>query len=183
VGLITKRDDFDQLFVSFDHTAFRFEVRDRYDVATERESVERFIATGSRERDPASRREWLGLIAAASAQGKRFMRVRCVTVPLSDYARFGLAGAIDNNAAGEDIRYMERSRYNELGLPNSDVWMFDSARLAVLHFGDDDKLRATEIVTDPVVVQQHCQWRDAAWHYAIPRDEFAATHGSELAAR
>jgi hypothetical protein len=167
-------EDFERLFTSFDHTAFRFETRDRYNVDAEQEHIRKFLAG---EPDPERRwRPWHDTVRNATTAGKRFMRVRAVSVPLSDYARFGLVGAEYNNEAGEDIRYMERTRYRELGLPEHDVWLFDSQRLAFLHFDDDDRLVGAEITTDPDTVLRHCQWRDVAWHYAVTRDEFAAKH-------
>jgi hypothetical protein len=30
-----------------------------------------------------------------------------------------------------------------------------------------------EIIEDPAGIVQHNYWRDAAWHYAVRRDDFA----------
>ncbi len=113
------------------------------------------------------------MIRAATAEGKRFTRVRVVSMPLTDYSRFGLWCAQQTNAAGEDIRYLPRDQAEAEGLPNYDYWLFDSRKLARLHFDDADHFLGIEIIEDPAVVVQHCFWRDAAWHHAIERDAFA----------
>lgn len=117
--------------------------------------------------------DWLSMIRAATAQGKRFRRVRVVSVPLSEYNRFGYALARHNNAAGEDIRYIIRNDAQTVGLPNHDYWLFDSRTLALMHFDDDDRFTGAQILDDAAVIVQHNYWRDAAWHHAVRRDDFA----------
>ena len=51
---------------------------------------------------------WLTMIREATAAGRRFTRVRVVTVPLTDYSRFAVFCSGHTNAAGEDIRYLGR---------------------------------------------------------------------------
>lgn len=99
--------------------------------------------------------------------------MRVVSVPLSDYGRFGLWGAQYNNGAGEDIRYLTRDAADAEGLPDHDYWLFDSRMLARMHFDDDDRLLDLEIVEDPAEIVQHGYWRDAARHRAVRRDDFA----------
>lgn len=159
---------FVELFRSFAHTARRLEVRDRYDSPTEREPLRRFLA-GEAE-DLAWFQNWVGIVGQATRAGKVFQRVRVVTVPLSDYSRFGLSLARHNIAAGEDIRYLDRAA--AAGLPGLDFWVFDSCRVAQLHFTDDDQLQGAEIITDPAVVVERCAALDDAVHRSITRDEF-----------
>lgn len=119
---------------------------------------------------------WLDRIATATSEGRRFARVRVVSLPLTDYSRFGLWCSGHTNAAGEDIRYLDRGQAQAVGLPHYDYWLFDSCRLAVMHFDDeDDRFLGLDLITDPVTVVQHAYWRDAAWHYAASRDEFATS--------
>jgi hypothetical protein len=93
---------------------------------------------------------------------------------LTDSARYGLWVAQFNNEAGEDIRYLARDEAQ--GLPEFDYWMFDSRTIAKMHWSDQDELLGFELIEDPAtVVQLNCQ-RDAAWHRAITRDDFAAQH-------
>lgn len=115
--------------------------------------------------------DWLGLIRRLTAEGRRITRVRVVTVPLTDYSRFGVFCSAHTNAAGEDIRYLPRDEAGEL--PDHDFWLFDSRKLVRQHFDDDDKFLGAEIVTDPAAVVQANYWRDAAWHHARLRETFA----------
>jgi hypothetical protein len=55
-----------------------------------------------------------------------------------------------------------------------DAWIFDSRLVAVLNFDDADNLVDVELITEPAEVVRYAQVRDAAWHYAVPFEEFAA---------
>lgn len=113
------------------------------------------------------------MVREATNEGRHIMHVRVVDLPLSDYNRFGHAVAQYNNAAGEDIRYLTRDRAKAAELPDHDYWLFDSCKLTVMHFSDDDRFLGAEMIEDPSVVVQHNYWRDAAWHHAVRRDDFA----------
>ncbi|GAA0944911.1 DUF6879 family protein [Nonomuraea longicatena] len=172
--LISGREFLD-LFDSFAGSAYRQEARDRYNSPDEHSAVESF-----RRGQPDTRylhtRPWLESVRDKTGQGKVFQRVRIVTVPLKDYSRYALWSVQGNLAAGEDIRYLSRDQAVELGLPEHDSWLFDSARVAFLHFDHDDSLLGAELVTDPDVVARHRAWRDIAWRGAVDRDEFARLH-------
>ena len=116
---------------------------------------------------------WLDMIRKATTAGRRFSRVRVVTVPLTDYSHFGVWCAQFTNSAGEDIRYLERCAAEKAGLPQHDYWLFDSHTLLRIHFDDSDTFLGGEIIDDPSVIVQHNHWRDAAWHHATRRDDFA----------
>jgi len=153
------------------------EARDNYDAPAEREPMRRFLAGEADEF--ASRRPWLEMVTAAAAEGRRFLRVRVVSMPLTDYSRWGLWCAQFANAAGEDIRYLSRVQADAAGLPSGDWWLLDSRTLALMHYDDADRFVGAEVVADPVVVVQYRYWQDAAWHHAIVRGEFAAIAGGE----
>jgi hypothetical protein len=116
------------------------------------------------------------MVRDATAGGKRFARVRVVSVPLTDYSRFGVWCAQFTNGAGEDIRYLERDQAGAAGVPGHDYWLFDSRMLVRMDFDDHDAFLGVELVEDPTAVVQHNYWRDAAWHYAVKRDDFAEQH-------
>lgn len=163
--------EFGALWDDFQHTAFKLEGRDQYDVPSEKESLGRFLA-GQPDPERATR-PWLVKMKAATTAGKRIERVRIVTEPHTDYVRWLLAGNPLNAAAGEDIRYLPRPRATKHDLPEHDFILFDSARLVLLNFDDADRPLQHELVTDPEIVVRHCQWRDAAWHYAVPYELYA----------
>ncbi|ONI74772.1 hypothetical protein ALI144C_38880 [Actinosynnema sp. ALI-1.44] len=161
---------FRQLFSEFEHTAFRLEVRNAYAVERERKYLDRFLA-GAPE-DVSWLAGWFDTVRTATEAGRRFMRVRVVDLPLSDYSRFGYVHARYNNDAGEDIRYLHREAARDVGLPNHDYWLFDSRRLLRMNFDDEDRLLNCEFDEDPIEIVRHNYWRDVAWHHAVKRDEF-----------
>lgn len=174
--MLLAREEFQQLFVTFKHTAFRLEVRDFYNVAGEREDFRRWLA-GERldkEKEAADRKPWLDKMRAATQAGKRIERVRVVTEPLTDYIRFEIEGTDLNIAVGEDTRYLPRRHPAAAELPEHDFWLFDSHQLVLMHFDDDSRPLSYELRTDAETVVKHCFWRDAAWHHAIPHERYAA---------
>jgi hypothetical protein len=42
-----------------------------------------------------------------------------------------------------------------------------------MNFDDEDVFLGTELISDPATIVQHNYWRDAAWHAAVRRDDFA----------
>jgi hypothetical protein len=147
------------------------EVRDRYDADYENESLQRFLA--GEDDDLPWMQDWLAMIREATDQGKRFARVRVVSLPLTDYSRFGVWCSQFTGGAGEDIRYLTRDVANTEGLPNEDFWLFDSRKLVRMHFDDNDSFLGAELVDDQAEIVEHNYFRDVAWHRAIRRDEFA----------
>jgi hypothetical protein len=120
--------------------------------------------------------DWLSMVREATAAGRLFSRVRVVSAPLSDYSRFGLWASQFTSAAGDDIRYLIRGEAEVLGLPKQDYWLFDSRKLVIMHFGDDDRFVAGEVTEDPAAIVEHNYWRDVARHRAISRDEFVTRY-------
>jgi hypothetical protein len=161
--------EFGQLFRTFEHTAFRLETRDEYKSTNETTALAQFIA--GEPVDMGWFQNWLTMIREATEQGRHFSRVRVVTMPLTDYSRFGVFCSEYTNAAGEDIRYL--ARHDAAGLPDYDYWLFDSSKLVRMHFDDDENFLGGELIEDPAVIVQHNYWRDAAWHRAVRRDDFA----------
>jgi len=97
-----------------------------------------------------------------------------VSEPLAEYVRYALRGTRQTVEAGEDVRYLPRARANELDLPDHDFWLFDDARLALLHFTADDRPLGAALVTEPDMVEQHRAWLELAAEHTIPYAEFLA---------
>jgi hypothetical protein len=145
------------------------EVRDWYDAPYENESVRKFLAGEPDDLEWSN--SWLDLVRAGRAEGRTFCRVRVVSIPLTDYSRFGLWASQFTVAAGEDIRYVARDE--AAGLPDHDYWMFDSRTVVRMLFDKQSVFLGGELVEDPGLVVQHNYWRDAAWHRAVRREDFA----------
>ncbi|MYV99237.1 DUF6879 family protein [Streptomyces sp. SID3343] len=170
VPVIIGFDEFDAMFETFEHTAWRLETRRAYRDDEVTDTYRRFVDGQPADYDLddawcASRRE-------QSAQGKRFERVRIMDNPPTIGQLYLLDGARRNAAVGETVRSLWRADAERLQLPREDFWLFDSRVLACLLF-DGDALVGVELVTDPVEVGRACQIRDAAWHHALPFEEFA----------
>ncbi|GHF36189.1 hypothetical protein GCM10018783_00580 [Streptomyces griseosporeus] len=108
------------LFREFRHTAWRLETRRGY--ASDRRSPkwQRWQAEEHIAAEPSA---WLESVAAHTAAGKRFERVRLVDEPATEGQRFLLASAPGNVAAGEDIRNLTRTQAEQLRLPDYDFWL------------------------------------------------------------
>lgn len=115
------------------------------------------------------------MLGEAAAAGRRFSRVRVVTMPLTEYSRFGVWCSQFTARAGEDIRYLPRDLADDL--PKHDYWLFDSRKLVRMHFNDHMSFVGGEVVEDPAEIVRHDYWRDAAWHHAVRREDFAKEHG------
>lgn len=162
--------DFGALFETYEHTAFRLEVRDSYlGVGYEQEPFRKW-QVGEPD-DMAWRRDWLDGVRRRAAEGRSMSRVRVVSMPPTDYVRFSYRNCADNIEAGEDIRYLDRA--DALDLPAYDYWLFDSLHLYTMHFDDENAFHGAELVTDPAIVAQHLQWRDEAWRRSAAYRDFA----------
>lgn len=168
-----------ELFETYRYTARRLEPRDRYNTGLSTQPLRHYL-TGDLT-DYSFMDRWTGDVSRWASQGKRMSRVRVVTEPLTDDARFSLHVARINVAAGDEIRYLPRQRAQELelGLPDEDYWIFDATKAAIIHFDDDDPPVGHELIEDLAEIVQRLYWFDAAWHHSVSREEFAAKHGVE----
>lgn len=112
------------------------------------------------------------MVRAATSEGRLFSRVRVVSVPLTDYIRFGMWMAGYTREAGDDIRYLTRGEAATAELPSHDYWLFDSRLLVRMHFADDDRFVGAEVIEEPAAIVEHNYWRDAARHYALTPEDF-----------
>ncbi|MER7664872.1 MULTISPECIES: DUF6879 family protein [unclassified Streptomyces] len=159
-------EEFDGMFTSLRHSAWRLETRRRYAGDETTDTYRQFVAEGRVDwdlDDPwcVERREQVEL-------GKRFERVWVLDTPPTEGQRYLLDNAGRNTAAGETIRVLPRSTADELRLPNADFWIFDARVVALLHFDDTDAMTGVELITSPVDVLRYLQAREAAWHYSVP---------------
>ncbi|MFJ9887678.1 DUF6879 family protein [Streptomyces sp. NPDC091287] len=165
-------DEFEGLFRTFSHSAWRLETRRRFASDEATDTYRQFVETGSVDwsvEDP-----YCELIRSQTEQGKRVERVRIVDQPPTTGQLYLLNNAKRNSGLGEDIRNLWRVDADRLQLPAEDVWLFDSRLAAKLRFDDDDHLVDVELITEPAEVVRYSVIRDAAWHHAVPYEKFAA---------
>lgn len=165
-------DEFEGLFRTFSHSAWRLETRQRYASDEATDTYRQFVETGGVEWDQSD--PYCELIRSQTMQGKRVERVRIVDQPPTTGQLYLLNNAKRNSRLGEDIRGLWRADVDRLQLPPEDFWLFDSRRAARLRFDGSDHLVNVELITEPAEIVRYSVIRDAAWHHAVPHDEFGA---------
>jgi hypothetical protein len=161
-------EEFDGMFTTFKHSAWRLETRRRYAWDEQQDTYQEFLTEGRVDWDLDD--AWCRERREQAALGKTVQRVRVLDEPPTDGQRYLLDNARRNSAVGESIHVLARSTADELGLPREDFWLFDGRVVALLHFNDADEMTGVELITNPVEVLRYVQAREAAWHHAVPYD-------------
>ncbi|WP_320783847.1 DUF6879 family protein [Streptomyces sp. CRN 30] len=153
------------------HTAWRLETRRGYAADRRSEPWARWQAGQDVAHDEPD--AWRRNVAEQTARGVRYGRVRIVDDPPTEGQRFLLTRAPSNVAVGDEVRYLWRSEAEQLGLPDFDFWLVDSRFLLRFRFDAEDNTLGVVVSEDPAEVLAACQARDAAWHHAVPAEQFA----------
>lgn len=161
---------FSDLFRTFDRTAFHLELKDSYRVPEEAGPFELFM-TGKSD-DFSWHERWLKLVSDATQAGKIINRVRVVTVPHSDYARWGLTVARLNIEAGEDIRWLPRHLSDGIEFPVDDYWLFDCNRVIFTVFEEDGRFVGGMEAFDSGTIEKCRRVQEQVWARAIPHNEY-----------
>lgn len=117
-------------------------------------------------------RSWFALVREATSGGVAMQRVRIVSEPLNDYARFLLDLSRGSTDAGEDIRYLPRDKVVGIDFPVEDCWLFDDSTLVLVIFAVDGRSYSTYLSADPELTKQYVRVRDQVWERAIPYSEY-----------
>lgn len=163
---------FDDMFRTFNRSAFHLEVHDSYETPEESAPFASFLA--GEPDDYEWHRSWLNLMREATAAGRRVERVRIVTVPHVDYTRWGLTVAPLNIEAGEDIRWLPRHLTKGMDLTTDDFWLIDSSRVVFTVFDPEGTFSGGAETYDPAIVDHCCRVRNRVWAAAIPHYSYAA---------
>lgn len=163
--------EFGSMFTTLRHSAWRLETRSRYAEDEQTDTYRQFAAGQPVTWDLDD--PWCTNRREQAALGKRFERVRILDEPPTIGQRYLLDNARRNTAVGENIRVLPRSKADELQLPSADFWLFDARVVALLQFNDADEMTGVELITNPVEVLRYAQAREAAWHHAVPYDQFS----------
>ena len=108
-------------------------------------------------------------------EGKTVSRVRVLDEPPTDYQRWLLWADPWHAAAGEDIRYIPRSRAVRVGLPLAhDWWLLDDTRVITMRFTPDGEVDGKMLITDPELVAKYRAWHSIAVRNAIPAESVTA---------
>lgn len=166
-------DAFDDLFRSFERSAFHLEVQDSYDTPEESAPFRRFL--DGQPDDFVWHQPWLNLVREATSSGRQITRARIVSVPHGDYTRWGLTVADLNIAAGEEIHWLPRHQIDPAELAADDYWLFDERLVVFTIFEPGGPFGGGAATTDPVIVEHCKRVRDRVWQLAIPHHEYVAS--------
>jgi Family of unknown function (DUF6879) len=162
-----------RLFGACQVSACHLEMRDHYAVEEERADIEKWRAgEWGPEQDAESKASWLDLMRSTSARGVRLRRARIVSEPVTEYIRFEYEGTPQNIAAGEEVRWLPRTRTSGLALPGNDFWIFDGATVLFNHFTGDGGWVGNELSTDPRVAELCASAFESVWNLGIPHSEY-----------
>jgi hypothetical protein len=168
-------EDFAALFDTFQHTAFRLECLQTYDVSAETQAVRAFREGLPRPERSVRTSPWLRRVAVTTAQGKRWSRVRVVAYPLTEYTRYELIGYVESQAAGEHIQLVDYDQVGELG---PDFWLFDAgtatAQAVLMRYTADGQIQGFDRTTDPAELERLQRIQCTAEAHAVPLNEFLA---------
>jgi hypothetical protein len=115
------------------------------------------------------------MISEVTRQGRKIGRVRVLAEPPTDYQRSEIWADPWHARAGEQIRYLPRSRAEQIGLPlDHDWWLLDDERLIDMRFNDAGEITGKALITDPGIVAPYCEWRDLAVRNATPAEQVTA---------
>ncbi|MDT0347629.1 DUF6879 family protein [Streptomyces litchfieldiae] len=137
-------DEWNDCFDSMKREAWRLETLPVSTMPQEADSFARFL---SGEKSPDDHNSaWIKDIRTWRAEGKYVGRVHVVTRPLSDYLRFEFEYYYRHHArVGEDVRILDLTDRENPGLPDQDFWMFDEAKVVLMHYRPD----GTQISREP----------------------------------
>jgi len=170
-------DQWRELFTGCHHSASHLEMRDLYAVEDETEQVAQFLATGTLDlaheaQDPE--RSWfLDLVRGCKARGVSLRRARIISEPVTSYIRYEYAGTPLSIMAGEEVRWLPRTKAARLALPGADFWLFDQEVVVFNHFTGDGGWLGHELVADDAAAAKMCSGAfEAVWALATPHDEY-----------
>lgn len=162
--------DIQQLWDSFEHTAFRLEAQPSYAVPEEQESLAEFRSGGpmTPHTEIGYFEAWLDQVRGLVQDGRRVRRVRILDAPPSEYQRWELWSDHWYRDVGEEITYLDRELATSLGIPSEDWWLFDDTAVVLLRQDADRTLSRWEFETEPERVAPYVAWRELALRRASP---------------
>jgi hypothetical protein len=169
--------DFDALFDSFTHSAYRLEALPSYAVSREDAFMRSFLEGTARPERSVRTSPWMRRIAVTTAAGKVWTRTRVHDIPLTEYQRFQLLAYVEALAVGDRTSLVARSAVGNLG---PDFWLFDAETdhpfAAVMHYTDDGEFEGFEHVAGATRISMLTSVRRRVEAHEVPLLEFLASH-------
>ncbi|MFC8721567.1 DUF6879 family protein [Kitasatospora sp. NPDC057198] len=119
-------------------------------------------------------RSWLDVVAETTSRGVVMRRLRVVSEPVTDYIKYEYDVTFPNVAAGEEVRWLPRSRTGDLLLPGLDGWVMDERVVILHHFTGDGQWAEAgmEVREDADLASRYLAAYEAAWQRAVPHAEY-----------
>ena len=129
----------------YTHDVLRVETRQRYDTASERDGLRRYLS-GEPSPPGAGDTPWTRQLRAHVAAGRSWRVLHAVEQPLTDYLRYECEwGYVHNAAAGQSIRIASLTNvHQQLG----DLLVIDGRHVFRYRYDDADRFAEAEDVTD-----------------------------------
>ncbi len=158
------------LLASFQREALHLEMRDSYGTAAELPHLAKWEAGEPDDTDWLQ--PWFDTVRSGVHAGKIFRRLRIVSEPVSDYQKWVLRDSHLFVEAGEDIRWLPRSRVSTVALPGNDFWLFDDQVVVFLIFAPSGQVVDRQKTTDRTAVELCRAAFETAWKLSIPDSEY-----------
>ena len=159
----------------FAWSAWRYETSDVYDVATDEDGFDRYLA--GEPCDPGFAAGWHEWLRARRDEGKRIYRVRVLYREPSPYLCFEMEWGYAGNAeAGEEIRVLDLTEQRRPdGLVDDEFWMLDADRAAVMIYDDGGRFLHAD-TTEGRDALPYVQAARAGWGAGEPFSAWWARH-------
>ncbi len=165
-------------FEVFTVTAFGLETLRAYAAPGEEDRMRAFRRGLPLPERPARTSRWLRRIAATTAAGKSWRRVRVLDRPLSEHECYRLLGYRESAKAGEVIRIADRSACPALAPLARDFWLFDAATArpfaALMNYDHAGGYLGAAVTTEPAVIMACVTARNLAQQHSAPLGAYLA---------
>jgi|AntDryMetagUQ889_1029465.scaffolds.fasta_scaffold12316_2 hypothetical protein len=160
----------------FTRVLFRLETLDRYDVASNGDEYQRYLA-GEVKPNPERKEPWMEHIRGEVSRGLHTYRVHVVRSPLNDYLRFECEwGYVYNARAGEHIRILDLAeRLTPADLLDEDFWLIDEREVLRMHYDSEGRYVGAEIAPQEVL-PRYLAAKEAAWSGAVDFSDYWKAH-------
>jgi hypothetical protein len=160
---------FDGLFDNYRGYAWRLEARDVFNVGVGEDSDITAWLAGQYRQDLYT--DWRQFTRTGREQGKPVSRVRLVGHPITLYTAWEVSTYIDNIAAGEEVRVLDRNKIvDDLNpLWDMDFWLFDDRYVAIMHYDRTGGFHGATVTDD---VDRFVEHRTLALRLSVPHDEY-----------
>jgi hypothetical protein len=166
-------DILDQQFQTFERSAFRLELRDRYEIPAKRARIGSFL-DGQPLPDQDAKDAWMKFIRNSLRLGKSISRVHVLPVQLTPYLRYEIEwGYLYTATAGESIhlvQFADASHY--LAEQTLDYWLFDDNGAVLMHYHPDGRFLKSQIVDDPQQIAKLTKLKYDLLTIAVPLRQY-----------